>query len=540
MGLFEKKSSLNSLHQEIAEQFYPQRADFTFQRDLGEEFAGHLMTSYPLLVQRDLSDQIGQMLRPANQPWFKIEPSDPSRSDHDAKLWLESAAMIQRKAMYDPAAKLSRATKEADNDFATFGQAVISSEIIWNNYSEGPHLLHRCWHLRDVAWQEDCYGNVGNRFRQWKPTARELYKIFGDRCHDSVRRMASEPGAKQLRDVECMHIVCEADLYDISPQELRDRPWVSIFYDATNRHVIEAVPLYHGYYVVPRWQTVSGSQYSYSPATVVGLPDARLLQSMTRTLLEAGEKVANPPMVATDEVVRSDVAIYAGGITWIDRDYDERLGDALRPLTQDARGIPIGMDMMRDSRLMLHQAFYLNKLNFPERAGDMTAYEVSQRVQEYIRNALPLFEPMEAEYNGQICEMDFSLLRRAGAFGSPYMMPPSLQGARTTFTFMSPLHDAIESQKTQKFLELGQLLAAAVQMDKNAAAVPDTIVAFRDALQGAGIPTKWSRSELVVQKMRDQADRDAAAQQMLQGLLPASQAALNLGKASQAAGELAA
>lgn len=539
-GLFAKKGLLNSLHQEIAEQFYPQRADFTFQRELGEEFAGHLMTSYPLLVQRDLSDQIGQMLRPVGQPWFKIEPNDPERSDHDAKLWLESAARIQRKAMYDPVARLSRATKEGDNDFATFGQCVISAEVVWDNVKEGPHLLHRCWHLRDMAWQEDCYGNVGNRFRDWKPTARELFKLFKDKCHDSVKRMATAPGQKQLQEVECMHMVVEADQYDMEERAKGDKPWVSVFYDAANRHVIEAVPMYSPYYIIARWQTVSGSQYAYSPATVVGLPDARLLQSMTRTLLEVGEKIANPPMVATDDVVRTDVAIYAGGITWVDRDYDERLGDALRPLAQDSRGVPISIDMMRDSRGMLHQAFYLNKLNFPDRAPEMTAYEVSQRVQEYIRNALPLFEPMEAEYNGQICEHDFDLLRRAGAFGSPYDMPRSLQGARTSFSFMSPLHDAIEAQKTGKFLEMGQLLATAVQMDKNAAAIPDAVTAFRDALQGAGIPTKWTRPELVVKDMLATAEEQAQTQQLLEGLLPASQAAVNLGKASQQASETAA
>jgi hypothetical protein len=34
----------------------------------------------------------------------------------------------------------------------------------------------------------------------------------------------------------------------------------------------------------------------------------------------------------------------------------------------------------------------------------MTAYEVGQRVQEYIRNALPIFEPMEMEYNAALCD----------------------------------------------------------------------------------------------------------------------------------------
>jgi hypothetical protein len=45
---------------------------------------------------------------------------------------------------------------------------------------------------------------------------------------------------------------------------------------------------------------------------------------MTLTLLEAGEKFTNPPMIAVQEAIRSDVAIYAGGITWVDKDYDER------------------------------------------------------------------------------------------------------------------------------------------------------------------------------------------------------------------------
>jgi len=64
-ALFKKKWQLNSLHQEIADNFYPERALFTVtQRDLSEEFAEHMMTSYPALIRRELADQIGTMLRP--------------------------------------------------------------------------------------------------------------------------------------------------------------------------------------------------------------------------------------------------------------------------------------------------------------------------------------------------------------------------------------------------------------------------------------------------------------------------------------------
>jgi hypothetical protein len=91
-----------------------------------------------------------------------------------------------------------------------------------------------------------------------------------------------------------------------------------------HKHLIEATPIWGRYYVIPRWQTVSGSQYATRPPPVCALPDARLLQAMTYTLLEAGEKATSPPIIATQNVVRSDVALYAGGITWVDEEYDEK------------------------------------------------------------------------------------------------------------------------------------------------------------------------------------------------------------------------
>ena len=59
--LLSDKGSLNSLHQEIAENFYPERADFTQQRWLGQDFAANLMSSYPVIARRDLAEQLSTM-----------------------------------------------------------------------------------------------------------------------------------------------------------------------------------------------------------------------------------------------------------------------------------------------------------------------------------------------------------------------------------------------------------------------------------------------------------------------------------------------
>ncbi len=528
--LYEDKKYLDSLNQEIAENFYPERSSFTYQRELGEEFAENLLTSYPVLVRRELADQTGSMLRPVGQPWFEIIAKDPERNKNDeAKRWLEAATHIQRRAMYDPVALFDRATKEGDNDFMSFGQCSISSELVLDHPGEGPHLLHRTWHLRDMAWVENQFGQIGSRFRKWKPTAMILNRLFPGKVSKKVENMATGTGKKPLTEVDVIHMVVEADLYD--DINAGNKPWVSIFYDRTHKHVIQQVPTYSWYYNIPRFQTVSGSQYAFSPATIVGLPDARLIQAMARTLLEAGEKAVNPPMIATEDTVRSDVSIYPGGLTWVDQDYDERLGDALRPISLDIRGIPIGQDMLDDVKTLLWNVFYLNKLTFPQRTAEMTAYEVSQRIQQYIRDALPLFGPMETDYNGSLCELDFQLLQRGGAFGSPFDMPKALQGADVTFQFTSPLHDAVDAEKAQKFLEMRTLLAEAVQMDQSTLAIPDAKVAFRDALDAAGVPMDWIRSEPTVRQIENAARAQKESAELLETMKTGSEVAVDTSQA---------
>jgi hypothetical protein len=239
---------------------------------------------------------------------------------------------------------------------------------------------------------------------------------------------------------------------------------------------------------------------------------------MTYTLLEAGEKHTNPPMIAVQEAIRSDISIYAGGITWVDSAYDERLGEVLRPLIQDKSGMPLGMEMAQATRMMISEAFYLNKLTLPQRAPEMTAYEVGQRIQQYIRDALPLFEPMEMEYNGAICEETFSLLLRAGAFGSPFDLPKQLQGKNIEFRFESPLHEAIEKEKGNRFMEAQQFIAGAIQLDPSTALIVDTKQALRDVLDAIGVPAKWVNSEEEVAAVVKQHEQQQQAATLLAGM----------------------
>lgn len=522
--LFSSRIQILSLWQAIAENFYVERADFTTTRSIGQEFASHLMTGAPAMCRRDLANQIGAMLRPSGQPWFHARTQiDEINRDPAARQWLDYASEIMRLRMNDTRSGFSRATKEGDHDFATFGQAVLQLEL--NREQTG--LLYRCWHLRDVAWAENYHYEIDRVHRRWKPTARQLCQLFPKTVHEKVYRAHEK---SPFTEVSCQHIIMPADEYDIKNR--RGFKFVSLYIDTDNQTILEEVPVPDNSYIIPRWQTVSGSQYAYSPATVIAISDARMLQQMTLTLIEAGQKAVDPPMLAVGDAIQGGINLFAGGVTYVDAEYDEKTGEALRPLPLDKSGLNWGDAREQRVRELIMEAFYLNQIQLPELKGDMTAYETQKRVEEYVRRAAPLFEPMQTEYNGALCDRTFDLMLRNGAFGSVWDMPPILSGQDVRFTFESPLQAAQTRANSQAFINTAQLLSTAAQLDPSVVHDLNIDRAFRDAAEGAGAPAAWfvdqkqadAKKQMAQIQQQEQAAQQAQMSEMVTGAQVAEQA----------------
>src|ERR1043166_3917412 len=156
--LFEKKKNLDGLNQELAYNFYPERADFTVERALGTEFAIDIFDSTPLLCRRDLGNARAAMLRPRGQQWFRAaHPDDKINEQGDVarKLgWVNSRA---RTLMYQAAAGFVRAAKEADHDHVTFGGSIVSAESTVTSRGKR-RLLVKSWHPRDIVYLDDADG----------------------------------------------------------------------------------------------------------------------------------------------------------------------------------------------------------------------------------------------------------------------------------------------------------------------------------------------------------------------------------------------
>lgn len=527
-NLYSKRTGLMNRWQEFAQNFYPERASFITPADLSDEFAGDLSTSFPLLVRRSLGDAFSSMLRVDD--WFRMSTNMGDKVDNAGKQFLEYATQVQRNAMYDRDAQFTRALKQCDHDYATFGQGVLSIEANLSTQS----LLYRNWHLRDVAWCVNAMGKIDFVSRKWDDcTAKDCLKYFPKTAHQNVKDMVTGNNGKRMYDpVKTRHIVVSSEDYDGPYGGPKSKfPFIGIFIDPVNKVVLEEMPRRTPYYVIPRWMLLSDSQYAYSPAVTCALPDARVLQAMTYTLLEAAEKATNPPMVAVMDAIRSNIDIFPGGVTAVEAEYDERLGEVLRPISQDFRGLPTGMQMSADQRAQIEAAFFINRLSMPPITHEMTAEEARIRVNDWMRDARALFEPAELEYNALVCEITTDELLAVNAFGPVENIPESLRGRDVQFKFKSPLMEAKDAEMARTFIDAKAMIAEAVELDPAAAKMLNTQVALRAALKGRSVPSDWLKGEDEMEQVSAQIAQEQAAAKQLQVVNAGGVAAEQAGKA---------
>lgn len=534
--LFAKRQPLASLWQEIGENFYATRAHFTREPQIGEDYGADQYDSYPELLRRMLGDSVSAMLRPRDRPWFKtITGVDGIDRNIDNRRVLEEVTSRMRRRMYSVSSNFIGATKQGDHDFVTFGQAVISVE----EHEDRERMFMRPFHLGNVAWLENSSLEVDHTHIKDKMTARQMKRKFTEKALHATVRKACEKNPDQ--EFPYRIVILPKAEYDYEKKskrhseqrdprgDARKMPFIAVYVDEQNNHVMSESPRLLFPLVIPRWLRLSGSPYAFSPATTIALPDSRLIQALGRILLEAGEKAIDPPIAAEEGAVR-EANIAAGAMTWIAAE-DRRVQDVLMPLDirYDLQG---GLALRQDIRQMLTQAFYIDKLTLPPVDGaKMTAFEVGRRLEEFVRQTLPLFEPMEVEYNSKLLDSIYAQLEVLGEF-SDLPLTPDLRATEIKWEFESPIQTASNRMLVEKFAEAVRLHATGSEMGATSRLRLD--VALHDAMKGTDAPAAWLMSDeeaaAVAEKKAAEQMMVAAMQQLQQGAAVAGQ----VGEAGQA------
>lgn len=485
--LFNAKSNLDALNQELAYNFYPERADFTTERALGVEFATDLFDGEPLRCRRGLGDIRASMLRPRGQEWFRAKLGDDELNERpDIARFLQAVNDRARSRIYEARSGFVKAEKQADHDVVTFGGSIKSFEAA-RTRDGTPRLLAKCWHPRDCAYLDDADG-IGQDFmaRRFKASARHIRRKFPDA--ELAKPITDALDKDPDKEFRLCHVMMRADEYDYYQKPNKKEEWASVYYDSAHKKLLRERPSARFRYVVDKWGELTGTQYPYSPSAMAGVADARGMQVMMRVLLEAGEKSLDPPLKAVQRAVKGQINAYAAGVTWVDKDYDERMGPAIEPLLPPDIKPAIGIDLITRATVAMRDNWYLNQLRLPQQAK--TAYETAQLVEEFVRANIPLFEPWETGLERDLDEI-FAVLIDIGEFGPLSAWPDVFSGGQLEFAFANPLQDAIERNKVNQYQITLGLMAGAVQLDPNVRHAVDLVKGLQDGVRGTGAPADW-------------------------------------------------
>ena len=486
---FSAREHLDSLRQEIARNFFPWHAAFTTEMNLGDDFADDLIDGTPLIIARDFIGQIGAMLRPPGKQWFWHRTEDEDiNNDIECRSYLDWRSRQMMRIIFDRVTGAKRALKQADEFFGGFGDAVISVDLSKQQDS----LRIRSYHVKDAVWAVGPDNRIDTIARKEQITARNMIARFGEKNVHLQVKQTNETSPDQIFEIE--HHVLPARDYHGSDKK---RDFVSVWVDKANQHILRDVPQKTFRYVVPRWVTLPHSAYGLSMATTIALPDARLIQQQALAILEAAEKQVNPPLLARTDAIRGDASLAAGAMTWGDKSYDDRTGDPLKAI-ELGKNFGLGVDSLLRTEAQLNRAFYLDVLRMPDTRRSKSTAEVQFLIDEYIRAALPLFEPMQAEYNEAFLFECDTLIELAGGYqGRP--MPERVKRAGLQYVWDNPLSDMQERQKAQMVGEVSQLAQTIAALETAAAQVPslkqvDAGKMFRESVMAIG-GSSWLLSE---------------------------------------------
>lgn len=508
-------AQMRQYYERVAEMFYPERMEFyTRGQSDGRDNTSRLFDGEAVLLRQELADGFGGMLRPRSQDWFYIR-AKPLELNDDAsvQMWLDHANERLREALYRPRTRFETAMRDNDHDFVTFGVSFLS--VTLNRARDG--FLFRCPHPRDMAFELDDEDEPSILYEELRLTPLQAEALFRGvqlprHILEAVEQARRSGTTGSERRLSVWRVICPREEHEWRQQPPSHATVASLYIDPVTGQFLAEAHMRVNPYQVRRWQTVvSGEVWGRSPCTAAALADARTLNTAQRALLEGLEKAIDPPMGASDKVLGSEINLYAGGVTYLG-DVDD-VHRHFRPI-QDGARVDYGLQFTQERRQFLSRAMRQNLLRLPEER-EMTAYEASQRVEEWIRNAAPVFEPMQA-FNADLMERVFSLAlydinNRAGLFD-----PPPEQLGEITWEFEDRLAEAKRKRKLYRTREFEQEMTTFAQVasggDPQMARQYLALVDWNEVLAAKreAYPAKWFKAP-------EQATEDIERIEMEQG-----------------------
>lgn len=469
-------------------------------------------------------DQAGasiySMLTATDNIWAPLEFEEEWRKDDaDARAWINEVSRIVFRSL-DPA---------RDNFYNDAPEVILDAiglgdGVFYSSRAPGSNQFHS----KAIPWREAVFdvgplGEVTHFDRWYAEPLWNLAELFGEEALPERLRKQLD---KQPNDKHQL-------LHTVYPNNGSNR--VSSAHRFISLYVLAdgSAPLsWGGYrdmpYYVARWGVGSGETYGLGRG-ILALTDTQVVNEMSRTSLRQAQRVAEPPMAASDElaglVSLDPNALNFGAL-------DERGNQLLRPI--DAGGnLGITLEMADQRRQAIKDAFYHAMLSL---IGSPTpsVVEILKNDERRDQSMGPSLSRIINEFFAPLIEGRYRELKRAGRIPPA---PEMAAGAALKVRFVSPLAKAHKAQAAQATLQTVRGVAEIAQVDPSARHVINGKRAAKRVHDGLAAPDDILNTEDEIAALLQAEQQAQEGAQMLDTAERGSRAVESLARAEQAAGQ---
>jgi hypothetical protein len=534
-GLKGARGTLETLWQEIGELTWPQAADFTVMRLEGEKRGLQQYDASSATALNEFASGMWGSLTNSAVDWLQLRhPDDELNDDRDVTMWMDAARLRMQQSLAAQGAGFYTSALQTYKGLGAFGTAVIYVDEVMGK----GRLRFMPLSLAECCIDQDDAEMVSTMLRRFKLKAHQVVsrgeRDPGFRVPERARKAVAD--GKPDDQFEFIHAVQPNGARDSRRRDAGGMAWASLHICLTSMEVVKSGGFREFPFLVPRWGTVQRGLYGESPV-MSALTDIKVLNSVERYKLVAGQKAADPPLLAHDENVARGIAVFPGGIIYGGISPDGV--PMVQPLNSGA-DFRVYEGMAEQKREAIRIALH-NTVMLMQPKANATATEVLEMKEERLRLLGPQLSRIEQELLEPLTSRVFGLLWRAQAFDP---VPEAMAAdPRVQVEYVSQLTVAQKSGAAASVLRALSSVAGFAQLDPSIMDNIDMDEATRRIMAGYGAPPAIMRDPKTVAAEREQRAAKAAQMEQMQmaagAAQPMAQAARgvrDLVEASSAAG----
>jgi hypothetical protein len=453
----ERQSFLNHWR-DITDLIMPRRGRFSqVDNNRGEPRNDKIIDSTATMALRTLRSGLMAGITSPARPWFRLTTRNPTFTENaSVKKWLEEVS--DRMATVFLKSNLYNVLPIMYGDLGGYGTACMLLE------PDAQDVI-RCYPFPIGTYYiaNDRKLKVNTFCREFRLTVRQLVEQFGrDPRTGKIDWSNISTVARNLYEnnqteawIELVHFILPNEDFDASKKLGIFKKYVSVYYELGYTGASVANTNYlggsldNGKYLrmdgydmfpvlAPRWEIAAEDIYGTGCPGMTALGDIKQLQVGEKRILQAVEKMINPPMVGPTALQNAKVSILPGDITYLDERDGQASFRSVHEINFNVQAMELKQQQVRER---ISRSFYEDLFLMLAQSDrrNITATEIEERKEEKLLALGPVLEQLNQDLLDPLIDLTFDIMSKREMIPEP---PEEIAGQELKVEYISVMAQA--------------------------------------------------------------------------------------------------